>query len=63
MGFELGDVGGDALHLFGDGDALWAVGGALVAGDAVVGLADAGDGAVVADEEGAAGGAVVGRLG
>ena len=45
----------DALHLIGDIDALWALGRALVAANAMAGLAQGWDVAVVTDEETLAG--------
>lgn len=50
------------MEFGGDVDGLGAVDGALAAADAVVCLAHSRDGAVVTDEEGAAGAAVVGIL-
>ena len=47
--------GVDAVELGGDVDLLGAVGGALAAADAMVGLAELRDAAVVAYQEGAAG--------
>ena len=60
--FQLFHIAVDAVQLFGNVNALWAVGHALAATDAVAGLAQAGYTAVVPDEEGPACFTVVGVL-
>ena len=54
VAFELLDIGFDAAELTRDRDALRAVFDALLAADAVAGLTDGRDGAVVAHEIGPA---------